>query len=283
VSAEARAFAESVAGAADRLLGAAPAWRPGTVADDRDDAFTAALAALGWHELARDGELAPFAGLAGVELGRRLAPLRDVDALLGGGLACGDLARYAAPGDRIATVGGDRVRVEEVVAAEPVPYGDALGVHRVREARAVGDERVPAAVAAWTAATVGYAAGLGEWALDLALEHVRGRRAFGSTLAALPPVQQRLADAATTTRGLRLLAAGGPGADALAHAGPAVVDVAAACQQVVGAIGFTLEFPLQRAFRRARALHLWADAALDRSAVVEAGAGSAGGSPRLRR
>ena len=29
-----------------------------------------------------------------------------------------------------------------------------------------------------------------------------------------------------------------------------------------GAIGFTLEFPLQRAYRRARAVQLWADAFL---------------------
>ena len=32
--------------------------------------------------------------------------------------------------------------------------------------------------------------------------------------------------------------------------------------QVAGAIGFTLEFPLQRAYRRARAVQLWADAFL---------------------
>jgi hypothetical protein len=35
---------------------------------------------------------------------------------------------------------------------------------------------------------------------------------------------------------------------------------AAACQQVADATGFTLEFPLQRAYRRARAVQLWADA-----------------------
>jgi butyryl-CoA dehydrogenase len=51
-----------------------------------------------------------------------------------------------------------------------------------------------------------------------------------------------------------------PGAAALAHAGAAAVAVTGACQQVVGAIGFTLEFPLQRAYRRARAVQLWADA-----------------------
>jgi 3-oxo-4-pregnene-20-carboxyl-CoA dehydrogenase alpha subunit len=75
-------------------------------------------------------------------------------------------------------------------------------------------------------------------------------------------VQQRLADAATATRGLELLAHESPGPAALAHAGVAAVEVTAACQQVAGAIGFTLEFPLQRAYRRARAVQLWADALL---------------------
>jgi alkylation response protein AidB-like acyl-CoA dehydrogenase len=32
---------------------------------------------------------------------------------------------------------------------------------------------------------------------------------------------------------------------------------------VAGAVGFTLEFPLQRAYRRARTLALWNDAVLD--------------------
>jgi len=53
-----------------------------------------------------------------------------------------------------------------------------------------------------------------------------------------------------------------PSPAALAHAGAAAVEITASCQQLVGAIGFTLEFPLQRAYRRARALALWADALL---------------------
>jgi alkylation response protein AidB-like acyl-CoA dehydrogenase len=148
----------------------------------------------------------------------------------------------------------------------PVAYGDAQGVRRVLARRLVAQlEARDAAVrtTAWTAASAGYLAGLGEWALETATGHARGRRAFGSTLAALAPVQQRLADAATATGGLSLLAHAAPGRAALAHAGAAAVEVTAACQQVVGAIGFTLEFPLQRAYRRARAVQLWADAFLE--------------------
>ena len=106
-------------------------------------------------------------------------------------------------------------------------------------------------------------AGLGEAGLALAVEHTRARIAFGRPLAELEPVQQLLADAATLVEGLRLLCAQPPSADALAHAGEALVRASAACQQVTGALGFTLEFPLQRVYRRARALQSWADAVLD--------------------
>ena len=66
-------------------------------------------------------------------------------------------------------------------------------------------------MAAWTAASTGYLAGLAEESLRLALEHARSRHAFGAPLAALEPVQQMLADAATLVDGLRLLAGDLPG------------------------------------------------------------------------
>ena len=117
-------------------------------------------------------------------------------------------------------------------------------------------------MAAWVAASAGYLAGLSEEALRLALEHARSRRAFGGPLSALEPVQQMLADAATLVDGLTLLSAGSPGLDALAHAGDAAELAIGICMQVTGALGFTLEFPLQRAYRRARAARAWADAVL---------------------
>jgi butyryl-CoA dehydrogenase len=288
---EAAAFAEAVGVAADRTLIEPDAWRPGAVQDDRCPALSRALADMGWLDVAREPELLPLAGPAALELGRRLAPLSELDALLGGSPLAGDLVRHgatravafeAAGTDRPrAVTGADGPRgvagagasggangadgglrgavVYAIDRAEAVAYGDAVGVHRVLARHEVGPAS-ETALAAWTAATTGYLAGLSEWALAVALEYAKERRAFGSTLAALAPVQQRLADAATAARGLRLLAHETPGRAALSHAGPAAVDVTAACQQVVGAIGFTLEFPLQRAYRRARAAQLWADA-----------------------
>ena len=147
----------------------------------------------------------------------------------------------------------------------PLPYTDALGVARVESAGTetplAGDE-ARVRMDAWCAGSTGYLAGLGEEALRLALEHARSRRAFGGPLAALEPVQQMLADAATLVDGLTLLSADSPGADALAHAGEAAERAVAICMQVTGALGFTLEFPLQRAYRRGRAARAWADAVL---------------------
>jgi alkylation response protein AidB-like acyl-CoA dehydrogenase len=45
-----------------------------------------------------------------------------------------------------------------------------------------------------------------------------------------------------------------------AHAARTALDSA---HQVVGAIGFTLEFPLQRAYRRAGAMQTWLQAAVE--------------------
>ena len=271
MSHEADDFAQSVATAADRALTPAAPWRPGVAGDDRSPALSRALAEMGWLELARDPELVVLAGPAALQLGRRLAPLCDLDELLGGSPLAGELIRYGGAGAHGVLPAPDgSLAVFAVDRSEPVAYGDDQGVHRVLERRAlepVGAAGAAVRLDAWTAATAGYLAGMSEWALETAVEYVKGRKAFGSTLAALAPVQQRLADAATASRGMSLLAHDRPGRAALAHAGAAAIDVTAACQQVVGGIGFTLEFPLQRAYRRARAIQLWADAVLAPVAV----------------
>lgn len=263
---EAEAFAESVATALGRVLPSPSSPPAGTLDDDRCSAVTSALAEIGWPAVGQDPDLLELAGPAGRQLGRHLGPLCELDTLLGGSQLAGTLYRYAGAHEHVVQLGPDGLdylRVERSVACR---YGDLIGVHRalslVPAARLEGSE-AQTRVSAWVAASVGYAAGVGEFAFELTLDYARNRRAFGATLAALAPVQQMLAQAATAVRGLRLLAmdcpAGGP---ALAHAGDALGSATAACHQIVGAIGFTLEFPLQRASRRARALKLWSDAAL---------------------
>jgi butyryl-CoA dehydrogenase len=285
--AEARAFAESVAGVMGRhgapaaagtpaAAGAAgmvriAGWAPGALPPEDSPALSAALDDLGWPAVATDPELLACAGLGGLELGRALAPLSVLDGLLGASPLAGSLIRCRVDGDLAvgadgADGAGAALVLAPLAATERVPSSDGLDVHRVAglgDPQPLDADAWRVASAAWLAAGVGYLAGVGEGALELTVTYARQRRAFDSTLAALAPVQQLLARAATEIRGVRLLAATGAGADALAHAGPAIADACAACQQVTGAIGFTLEYPLQRYTQRARALAVWNDALLE--------------------
>jgi butyryl-CoA dehydrogenase len=274
--AEARAFAESVAGVLDRHARVQGGWAPGEQAVPRSPRLGAALDELGWATLAQAEEhgdpqvkraVLACAGLGAVELGRRLTPPHHVDRLLGGSPMSGDLVRsLGAERAALRRERGVVVR-RPVLRSEPLASADGLDVHRVLElgeaVDTISDDRWATAAAAWTAAGVGYLAGLGQGALDLTVGYVSQRRAFGRTLAALAPVQQLLAGAATAVRGARLLAGAHPDTDALAYAGPAIADACAACQQVTGAIGFTLEYPLHRHTQRARALATWNDALID--------------------
>lgn len=244
------AFAQSIAGVVDRV---APSE------------LGAALDEIGWLALAREAELAACAGIAAVELGLRLASLHHIDRLLGGSPMAGDLVRSLGPdGVALMPQAGAVVR-RAALRSEQLPSPDGLEVHRVLElgpGAPVSAGEWQTMCAAWIAASVGYLAGLGRGALDLTIDYVRQRRAFGSTLAALAPVQQLLADAATAVRGVVLLAHSRPDGDALTYAGRAVADCCAQCHQVTGAIGFTLEYPLHRFTQRARALATWNDALL---------------------
>lgn len=269
--AEARGFAESVAGVIGRHGPAETgAWVPGSGFDDPWPELTTLLDDLGWETLAHDDGLAPYAGLGAFELGRGLGSIGHVDRLLGASPLAGELVRSVSA-ERLAVAVVDGVGVRRpIVRCEPCPSAEGLDVHRIVElgdAVAIDPEAWRMALGAWLAAGVGYLAGLGQGALDLTVDYVRQRRAFGSTLGALGPVQQLLAAAATAVRGVRLLAGEAPDADGLAHAGAAVTEACAACHQVTGAIGFTLEYPLQRYTQRARALAIWNDALLD--ALIE--------------
>ena len=262
-AAEARQFADTVATVVARHAAPDP-WQPGAAASDADPALDRALSEAGWDELGNDDRLLPFVAPAAAALGRGFASLAPVDRLLGGALRTGELARYAVDGGLLVEPRAGRLELARAGRVAALPYTDALGVARVAAGapRAVTGAEARTRMAAWAAGSTGYLAGMAEESLRLALGHARSRRAFGGTLDALEPVQQMLADAATLADGLRLLAEDLPGAEALAHAGEAAERAIAICMQVTGALGFTLEFPLQRAYRRGRAARSWADAVL---------------------
>lgn len=269
--ADVREFAASLAGALERHPTDDP-WRAGAHADDRNQPLREAVFELGWGDVSTDPGFLPFVGPATVELGRRFAPLDLVDATLGGALVVDGYARYAEEGGRLVEFARHDLLLRSATRLTPVGYIDALAVHTVDAAE--DEETISGADAgtrrdAWTAANTGYLAGLAAEAVRLAADHAKSRHAFGRPLAALDPIQQHLATAATLADGALLLTEDRVTRAGLAHAGDAACEATALCQQIVGAIGYTLEFPLQRAFRRARAIRIWADAVLAR---LQAGA-----------
>lgn len=264
---DAREFAASVAGVAGRRgVAVANDWAPGTVGAAADPDLSAALDGIGWDSLAEDPSLVLCAGVGAVELGRGLASVWQIDRLLGGSPVAGGLVRCVGPSTPAVVVSDGARRV--LLGSARLASADGLDVHRVQELGPAMQRVTSAAWDAWLTAGVGYLAGVGDGALEMTVDYARQRAAFGSTLAALAPVQQLLANAATAVRGVALLAGSGAAdGDALAHAGAAIAAACAACQQVSGAIGYTLEYPLHHFTQRARALQAWNEALLDVVAV----------------
>ncbi len=265
VSSELQAFAASV-----RQLLAATAiddpWHPGTHVDDRSERLSAGLVGLGWNDLSTGDEVTlPFLAAGAVELGRAAASPYDIMQLLGGSPLVDGLAMYAQPGRCVAIPDENGYRTATVTSATPVRFADSLDVHRVtglESKRSLPD--AAARMTAWETATIGYFAGLAGYVVDLALEHARGREIFGQTLAHLVAVQQRLGDAATSAEMLALTAReGAHGLPALAHATSSTWSVISHGHLVFGAVGFTLEFPMQRYSRRAKALGCFVDGWID--------------------
>lgn len=260
-STETDAFAASIGRIAEAHA-IDPGWTPERPIDDALTGLAQDLATVGWYDLATLPDAAEFVGPAAVELGRRASPLREVDALLGGSPVVGGMARHVGVGDVVVMPRPDGLARSRVTSADPVPYGDALGVSRVEHdvVEEFSPEEARSREQAWSTALVGYLGGMAAAGLEMTLKHASNRIAFGGPLTRIESVQQRLADAALDRDGLLLASGGRVGLDELAWAGPAATGVLAQCHQVVGAIGFTLEYPLQRYSRRARAISLWSDA-----------------------
>jgi acyl-CoA dehydrogenase-like protein len=236
-------------------------WSPGSIESDVLPSLQRHLEDVGWYDLGRADALS-FVGVAAVELGRGLVSVRELDMLLGATPYVAGLTRYARAGDHAFVPRECGLDLASIEVADPVPYGDSIGACKatVVDRHLLPDSDASSRETAWIAATVGYLAGLTSEAVRMAVSHAQGREAFGATLFELEGVQHRLADAAMCADGLLLLAQEAPSMDDLAYAGPASCAAMAECHQVIGALGYTLEYPLQRFSRRARTIQLWADA-----------------------
>jgi hypothetical protein len=267
VSTELRAFQESVrAAVGDWHSPLEPEL--GSWLDDRDDALSERLENIGWAHLWADAQL-DVAVAGGLQLGRAVAPLCVVDdATLGAPLAIGDRVRHGVEAGRCVSPEPDfglahsRLRPERRKESTL----DGTGTIRVtiEESEPLDPEDAEARLRTWSAATLGYLAGLAERALEETTSYARRREQFGRSLSSLPAVQAKLADAALSAAGLALTAWASAAPDgppvraaSLLWAGSACRDVTATTQQVHGATGFALETGLHRYYRRAKSIEIW--------------------------
>jgi alkylation response protein AidB-like acyl-CoA dehydrogenase len=136
------------------------------------------------------------------------------------------------------------------------------------------------AVARWQVLTAAALAGLAGRALEIGVEYVQQRRAFGVLIASFQTIQHRLADDAAMTEGARLLALKAAWADdearpsaerlataAFLFASETAFRTASESLHFHGGYGFTLEYDIQLYFRRAKA---WPLLAGDRAAAYAA-------------
>jgi acyl-CoA dehydrogenase-like protein len=277
IAPELRHFGESVRAAVGDW---APPAEPelGTWLDDRDQELERRLESTGWKELWAT-ELGPVVAGA-IELGRAVAPVSLLDeATLGAPLAVGGRIRHGAEAETCAVPlpgwGLAAARPAAEREREPTLDGTGTVVAALSDREPLPPSEAEARWNAWTAATLGYLAGLADAALETTVAHARAREQFGRPLSSMRAVQARLADAALARDGLVLLAweaavvepsaklATGGRAPALLWAGSAARDVTASAHQVHGAVGFALETGLHRYHRRAKAVQVWAAAVCD--------------------
>ena len=251
-------------------------WSPTVPSDDRNAKLRERLTEVGWFDVAAEPYGTDFLGAAAVELGRALSSIDVIDDLLGHGVALGagaaggvSLARYVEAGQRVWLCEANGATLGEVLDAEPVRYIDAQAVAIVTTEPVAESALLPGAgVDAWVAAMTGYLAGLTTGALELAGGYAQQRIAFGKPIAELDAVAKKIADCATAAEGLVMGAHAPPDAFVLQQAPVTAFKTMRACHQILGATGFTLEYPLQRYSRRVEALRAWTRpivAALDAS------------------
>jgi Acyl-CoA dehydrogenase, C-terminal domain len=248
----------------------------GSWVDDRDDDLGDRLGSVGWESLWDLGELGAVV-VGALELGRAVAPVCTLDeASLGAPLAVDGRIRHGASTEACAlpepgwglTLGRPAAERRK----ESTLDGTGTVVAEIGEAETLPADEARARWAAWTAATLGYVAGIADAALAAAVAHARSREQFGRPLGRLPAIQARLADAALLADGLLLTAwqsAAPENVDrqsALLWAGSACREVTASAHQVHGAIGFALETGLHRYYRRAKTVQVWSAAVCHASA-----------------
>jgi alkylation response protein AidB-like acyl-CoA dehydrogenase len=190
----------------------------------------------------------------------------------------GGVARLVPAGavaDLVVVLRGDELQlVRQPVKPDPaVPNLGAMPLADCRIDSSIVLAQGPAAVAAhrravswWQALTGAALMGLGWRALEMGVDYVMQRRAFGVLIANFQTIQHRLADNVTALEGARLLAYKAAWAHdvdlpnaaelatmSLAFAAETAFKTASESLHFHGGYGYTLEYDIQLYFRRAKA------------------------------
>jgi alkylation response protein AidB-like acyl-CoA dehydrogenase len=190
--------------------------------------------------------------------------------------ASGDAARFvpaAAVADDALVRVGDRLVLVSLEGAR-APFGN-LGSMPVADVDLAGAVEVAAGDAAvsayetgldeWLALTAASLVGLGARALEIGVDYVKERKAFGVSIGSFQGISHRLADSAAALDGARLLALEAAWAEAedvgrlaelaasaFAFASETARDVTYRSLHFHGGYGFMMEYDLQLYYRRAR-------------------------------
>jgi alkylation response protein AidB-like acyl-CoA dehydrogenase len=271
----------SVVGEIGRLLQGLPAHTQPITAP-YSDALDRAVADAGFLDIAREDGFGPLDAALVVERIARsphiieaatsalVAPaiglpagLRPVALVAGNGTGPARFLPRAQVlvvdlGDRAVVVEIDPSRVVAVDSLLAYPYGrlsslDGLVTREIRDVTTLRRR--------WRVAIAVEAAGCMAGALELVLDHVKTRHAFGRPLGAFQAIQHRLAMAAETVESCKWLAfraawsdSDGDAALAAGFAQGRIAQITYDLHQFTGAMGLTLEYPLHLWTYRLRAL-----------------------------
>ena len=227
--------------------------------------------------LHRFPEAEQFAGFRDGSLITTLAlqPVLDGAALRVPAGAVADVV-VALDGDELVALGPPAARPSAAVPNTGyLPLGDRrLDDNGPRILLATGEDAERAhrrALGEWKVLVAGLLAGLAASALKLGVDYVKERWQFGAPIGSFQALQHRLADLATEVDGAALLAAEAvwcletqaPRSETLTsmahvHCGSVAQRTATEALHLHGGYGFTLEYDIQRYFRRAKGWSLLA-------------------------